>query len=957
MITTLKSTAGAAVRKRRMLATASAAALCAAIVPAMAQGTDVESVVVTGSHIATPGFEAPTPVTSLSADYLQARGTLQGTQLTYEVPQLIPNVNTQYNGAQAGATYFNLRNLGATRTLLLMDGHRVMPTSYDGTTDANILPLSLVKRIDNVTGGASAAYGSDAITGVLNFVLDDEFEGLKASAQYGQSQYNDNAELDGSVTYGTSFAGGRGHFLISGEVYTNSGSNFGTGRRHWADQGYALVSNPNFILGNTATGYQNILIKDARWTNSSFGGLIVSPGPLHFLNFGTGGTVAPLGLGTSVGATFMQGGSGDYLWDHGSLTPKNTRESLFTRVGYDLSDTTSVFAELVVLHKTGGGYATPNPDQGNLTIYSGNPYLPAAVQSIMTANAIPSFVMGRTNTELGFNYNYATYYDVMWMAGAKGSLFNSWTWDITGQFTSNAYHANMFNDRNATLWRHATDVIANPAVGGVSGVAAGAPVCRVSLPTNPGGAVSGCTPINVFGPNTVTPAQAATVEGTSMQSWPEQSWDVSANVQGVAFHNWAGDVSVAVGGEVRRLSIHGHSDPTSIAKQWFSANNQPFSGSQQVEEGYFETDVPLLKDLPYARNVSFNGAFRYTNYSQSGGAETWKLGVNWSVDDDLRLRFTNSHDLRAPSLNDLYSAAGASTNPLTDPRTVPGTGATYGTYSVLNGTGGNPNLTPEVGITNTGGVVYSPSWIPRLTASVDYWQIHLHNTITSIGVAGIVNGCFVNGQTNLCSAITLGGNTTSPPDKITYVQNTELNNGSLQTNGIDFEIHYSFDGADLWDAVPGTFSARVLATYTDNFKSITTNAAGAPAINQSVGTNSNAKWRGNGSLTWSDDPVSLTVTYRYAGATRLTNVFSLLPGTANSYSSVDIASRGYVGLAGTYDLPGNMGLQIFGGVNNLLNTAPPIAANAYYLPLTTAVGNQLYDVIGRSYRFGIRANL
>jgi outer membrane receptor protein involved in Fe transport len=940
-----------------MLATASLAVLCLVIVPASAQSTqdtDVETVVVTGTHIAVPGFRSPTPVTSLSTKDLQATGTLDGTELAYQLPQLIPNVNTQYNGAQAGATYFNLRNLGATRTLILLNGHRVMPTSYDGTTDANIIPLSLVTRIDNVTGGASAAYGSDAITGVMNFVLNDQFEGFKASAQWGQSQYNDNEERNVSLTYGTSFAGGRGHVVVAAEAYSDSGADLDSGRRPWADQGVARVSNPNFIKGDPSTGYQNIIIKDARWTNSSFGGLIVSRGPLRFLGFGPGGSVAPLGLGTLVGTTFMQGGSGDYLWDKGSLTPKVTRESVFTHVSYDISDSLSVFGELSILHKTGGGSATPNPDQGNLTIYSDNPYIPAPVKSIMTANNIPSFVMGRTNLELGFNYDYATYYDVLWMAGAKGKFSSNWTWVLTAQFSSNAYHVSMFNDRNTALWHNAVNVVANPAVGGVPGVAAGLPVCRASLPSNPGGAVSGCVPINVFGPNMITPAQAATVTGTSRQSWPEQSWDISGNVQGVAFHDWAGDVAVAAGGEIRRLSIHGWSDPTAIAKLWFSANNLPFTGAQQVEEGYVETDIPLLRDVDYAKDLSLNGAFRYTNYSQSGGAETWKLGLNWTVNDELRLRFTNSHDLRAPSLNDLYSAAGASTSPLTDPRVVPSTGMTYGTYSVLQGTGGNPNLTPEVGITNTGGVVYSPSWLPGLTTTLDYWAIHLHNAISSIGATGIVNGCFLYGQTNLCPAITLGGNSTSPPDKIVAVQNTRLNNGTLQTNGVDFEVDYAFDGADLWDFLPGNFILRALGTYTDNYKSITTNYTGAPVNTQSVGMNSNAKWRGNATLTWSDDPLSLSLMWRYAGATRFSNIFSLEPGVINSTDQNGIGSRQYFGLSGTYDVADHW--QLFAGVNNLLNTAPPISPNSYYMPQTVSAGNQLYDVIGRTYRFGVRAN-
>ncbi len=474
-----------------MLATASVAAIGLAA-PAHAQDSSLETVVVTGSHITTPGFQAPTPITSISADYLQQTGTLTGTQLLYELPQLIPNVAAQNANANAGASTFNLRNLGATRTLLLIDGHRVQPTSFDGTTDANILPLSLVKRVDTVTAGASAAYGSDAIAGVINFILDDNYEGFKASGQAGESQYHDNKELQLSATYGTAFAGGKGHLVISGEAYSNSGEDFGQGRRQWGKQGYNRTANPNFVLGaQTAGNYATVIFNDARFTNSSFGGLITSVGPLRYLNFLGNGQVAPITLGRYVGATFMSGGSGDTLADKGSLAPHQGRETFFTRVSYDISDDITAYGELSILHHTASTPIIPSPDQANLTITNQNPFLPATVQNIMTANAITTFVMGRSNLELGYNNNTAQYYNVMWMAGLTGKLGKDWSWDLSAQYTSDSYHADFENLKDNLLWARAVDVISNPAVGGVAGVGTGQPVCRVS--TVAGGQIP-CTP-------------------------------------------------------------------------------------------------------------------------------------------------------------------------------------------------------------------------------------------------------------------------------------------------------------------------------------------------------------------------------------------------------------------------------------------------------------------------------
>ncbi len=510
----------------------------------------------------------------------------------------------------------------------------MLPTSFDGTTDANVLPLSLVKRVDTVTGGASAAYGSDAVSGVINFVLDDNYEGFKANALAGESQYHDNKELQISGTWGTSFAGGKGHFLVSAEAYSNNGTDMHQGRRHWGNQGYDRLANPNFVLGAQTVGnYATVIFTDARYTNSSAGGLITSAGPLHFLNFYGNGVVAPITPGRYVGATIMSGGTGDELYDKGSLTPHNSRVSFFTRASYDINDDITAWAELSILQHATETVITPNLDQANLTITNQNPFLPATVVNIMTANAITTFVMGRHDDEMGFDRPFAHYYNVMWMAGLNGKLGKDWSWDVSAQFTSNSYNAYVGNNLNTVLWKRAVDVIANPAVGGVAGVGVGAPVCRAS--TVAGGGIP-CTPINVFGPNSVTPAQATTVIGTGHQFWPQLGWDITGNINGIAFQDWAGDVSVAAGFEARRLSVHGVNDPTSILKQWFSTNNQVFTGVNQDEEGYVEVGVPLIKDASFAKDISFDGAFRYANYKLSGGAETWKLSFNYTLNDEVR---------------------------------------------------------------------------------------------------------------------------------------------------------------------------------------------------------------------------------------------------------------------------------------------------------------------------------
>ena len=456
-----------------------------------AQDQSSETVVVTGSHIATPGFTAPTPVTSVSAADLQTTATTQVDQMEYQIPQLVPNNAVQGTSA-TGQSYLNLRGLGGTRTLMLMDGRRVAPTSYDGTTDANVIPTSLIKSVDVVTGGASAVYGSDALAGVVNFILDDTYEGLKGSFQTGESQYHDNKDVDFTMTAGFSFDGGRGHIVVSGEVFSNSGANGtidmtgGVARRPYARQGYALIpGGANFPA--------QIAPANVKFSSMTNGGLITS-GPLKGIYFGPNAALETMVYGTNVSATYMVGGTGDANQLMGSISPQLGRESLYTHVSYDLTPDITAWGQLLVIHETAFSPNVPNYDNNTLTISANNPFLPAAIKTLITSNNLTQFTFGRVDPELGLGESQEFNYDVMWDAGLKGKIFGNWAWDLTAQYNSDQFTFNYLNERNNALWAQAINVVANPAAGGVPGVAVGAPVCASTLaaPTN------GCVPINLF---------------------------------------------------------------------------------------------------------------------------------------------------------------------------------------------------------------------------------------------------------------------------------------------------------------------------------------------------------------------------------------------------------------------------------------------------------------------------
>ncbi len=306
--------------------------------------------------------------------------------------------------------------------------------------------------------------------------------------------------------------------------------------------------------------------------------------------------------------------------------------------------------------------------------------------------------------------------------------------------------------------------------------ATGQPACRSTLtdPTN------GCVPANVFGQGSVSAAAVAYYTGTS---WvlQEQHQDVYAfKVDGSPFSLWAGPVSTALGVEYREEKIAVDSDPISRVSGWRQINTQPLNGSYDVKEGFLEVGVPLLKDLTFARLLDLNGAVRHTDYSTSGGVTTWKVGFNFEPTDEVRFRGTVSRDIRAPSLNELFSGQSQGIAPQIDP-------VTNLQRSIILLTGGNPNLLPERALTHTAGVVYQPAWVEGLRLSVDWYSIKVEDAISSLAASAILDGCYKQNQTSLCSQITRDAN-----NVLTSVSATLINAAKTETSGVDFEAAYAF---------------------------------------------------------------------------------------------------------------------------------------------------------------------
>jgi len=585
----------------------------------------IAEIAVTGTRIT--GFVAPTPVTSLGSEELQMKAVRNVADLMQDIPALRTNFNTGQVSAPLGSSNLDLRGLGANRTLLLVDGRRFGATDATGGVDVNVLPTALIRKIDIVTGGASAAYGSDAVSGVVNIFLDNEFEGLKSDAQYGVSKYHDIKQTGVSLAYGKGLMGGRLHFVVAGDYTKNTGE-ASQDSRPWGANNVAVLNNPAFVPGNGQP--QRLILPNSLLSQMTYGGVTaVNSNPaLRGIEFLPGGATRAFPYGTNVGSTFMTGGGGVSVIGDANILPELERGSAYSHVSFDVTDSTKIYADALYSHATAFADQLYNTDTGNLTIRRDNAFLPQSVRNIMIANNLQTFQMGRLDTEAGVFNTDVTMKVQRYALGAQGDITGSWKWDVYAQAGRNHYDRLDNNNRITANYAAAVDAVVNPANGQI--------VCRSTL-TNPN---NGCVPANVFGQGSISPAAVAFYTGISSVSQVQEQDVYAFKIDGSPFKTWAGDVVTAFGGEYRKESIIAASDPISRASGWRQINAQPLDGSYNVKEGFLEVGVPLLNDRPFAYLLDLNSAVRRTDYSTSGGVTTWKVGLNYEPIEDLRIRGT-----------------------------------------------------------------------------------------------------------------------------------------------------------------------------------------------------------------------------------------------------------------------------------------------------------------------------
>lgn len=927
---------------------------------AAAGAEELTEIMVTGTRIARDGFEAPTPVSVLGLEEIQAAGVASINDFVNQLPSVLGSQSASTNAGslssgQAGIAALNLRQLGANRTLILLDGQRSVSSAATGLVDVNTFPQALVQRVEVVTGGASAAYGSDAVGGVVNMILDREYTGIKTDYEFGVTGYDDLANHKFTLTAGLPFAGGRGHLLMNGEFFTQDGQQ--SIDRDWNNRGYFMIDNPSYVVTNGVGNGQ-----PSRYVGPEIGPSQQAPGGVITGTPNAAATAALRGTyfgtinpatGTAstgqlvfghVSGPWMRGGDWQYTGEEhtgsNSLSGDEERTGLFTRASFDVTDSFSVFAQLSYNEFQGLSYYQQTPNQANVTIQRDNAYLPAALRTQMTTLGITSFTMGTSNAGIpaaGSDMVRSVERYVVGADGDFGLLGRDWSWDIYYQMGLAKTDEELVNTWNNANMAFAQDAVFHPTTGQI--------VCRSSI-ANP---ANGCVPINRIGIGGVTDAALDYIFPRNPLREQELQQDVAALTFSTpsAFDIWAGPVSLAFGAEWRKEEISGVVDPYFEAG-WLYGNFKVTKGDYSVKEAFVETVVPIISGL------EFNGAFRATDYSVSGSVETWKAGLSYRPIEDVLLRYTTSRDIRAPNLSELFAAGTARTNSVN----VPEGGAIRADQFTENTTG-SLSLVPEAADSWGFGVVLTPRFLPGFAFSADYFDIDITDAIGTINAQNTVNLCYEQGKQDLCANLIYasGGPGVAGSD-ITQINIIPINFATQRTRGIDLETSYRFS------AGPGDMVVRALATrYIEN---LTNNGVDAPT--DDAGTNDGGgtpDWVYRLSTTYNLDPVSFTVTGRgfsdgvYSNEwIECTSNCPTATAAVRTINDNDIPGAFYVDASATYSfMMGPTEAEAFFSIKNLMNTDPELVGNGPGGNNTNAypqTNRTLYDVYGRTFRLGLR---
>ena len=936
-----------------LLSAASAMAIAAAAhaQPVAPAAEDVAEIVVTGSRVTTVA-NSPTPLTVVSTEQLQMTTPKDIPDALNKLPVFQGSTgqrNQSGGGSNSSGNFLNLRNFGVERTLVLLDGRRVVASGQNGAVDTNALPQMLVQRVDIVTSGASAVYGSDAITGVVNFVLDTNLEGVKYEANAGIAELGVGFQYRAGLAAGTSLFGGRGHFI--GSLATRSQEavkylDLPYGPRYWGQTGSAgSPTNPLIMTPDS----RNFWSPSGRIASCGAGCQVEGQ---HFTSAGVLGPFNP-GLPTGNSAVRM-GGDGGFAIHPTAQGSLKTYES-FGRFDYDLTETINAFVQSsYVVSRNFSVYFDPNIATGTTrnTYFKSNPYLSASARAQLSTGSGTTFTVDRILPETEPMSNKAI--NRLWntTVGLSGDL-GAFNWEAYYTHARNSLVAHNYHNPNNPRLMAAQDAVLN---------AQGQVVCYVSTVPALAALYPGCEPVNPFGPGTVTQTSHNWWAPTTSFHQVNMMDNVGGSITGTVFDLPAGPVRAALTGEARRQTLSIYSPdgpftkpadctglrlcPPGHTNEWtFAVLGTLPKVSQSVWEVAGEANVPLLRDMPAVQSLELNLAARYTNYRTSGVVWAWKAGADYRLNDQIRFRATASRDIRAPTLTDLFGPYQASIGGFRDVHT------NFASNSTVQNNPSNPNLVPETSRTYTAGIVLTPNFVPGLTFAVDWYKIDINNAISSIsGQSDAVQAtCEASGGTSPFCALYVRPfpfSNRTPENFPLEIRSQRVNAAVQSISGWDIELAYRFDLADIAPSLPGSVNFRSLVSLQPNNATVANQFV--PALYPAA-----PKGRVTTFLTYTVGDWTFAAQNQWLSSwnksqTALPQYYGDKP-RVEAFHSTDITISKRMEIAGSTN-------DLFVNVSNVFDKLPPLwgglaQSPGYSYPVPAGVG---YPILGRTFTVGIR---
>lgn len=871
-------------QKLRLLAAAAAVPLSMGVAFAQDAAEEDATIVVTGSRLPQTDLTSAAPVTVLDREEIDLTGASNVGELLRELPIASASPSEASARGGDGAARISLRGLGPINTLVLVNGRRVLANNAGGTVDLNSIPFEAVERVEVLQDGASAVYGSDAIAGVVNIIMRDDYEGLNLQAEYGISSRSDLANREIGLTFGNTFD--RGSFVFSAS-WREADGNVIADRPISRDPDWRAIGGQN---------YRDPLPTRAAVTNID----PLNPGREMIIREGVAQATTLADFrdvvfpGTNDPIT--SGNDGINYWLYESSADEIETFNLWFSGDYELNDAVSAFVEASHNNRHSRGFLAPDYIGAvfgdPVTISAANDFNPFGRDLSVARTFIEENPINVRQSDV----EASTY---RFVGGLQGD-WNDWHWDVA--YNHQQLHQYTFGGRGLVR-----DLVRQAA--GDSNA------CRA--------ASNGCVPINLLGAEgSITQTMLNFVTADSFTDITSELDSISANVAGTAFTLPAGDVNVAFGVETRRERFSLNTDSISEVNGFTGRALSPdaFPPEREINEVYFETSVPLLADLPMVESLVADFAVRYSDYNQFGSTTNPKYGLRYRPIEDLLLRATYSTGFRAPTFTEAYGGQSAGFRNVTDPcrganfATFPGCNnrqATTPTTGAFVTTGGNPNLQPEEAENFTAGAVWTPAGIEGLQMTLDYYRIEKSNII---GTANVNFMILQNAQdgTSFASRITRDAN-----NSVFNVLAVRDNLLDQELRGVDLGVQYQTPEYDF-----GSLVFRVDVTYLDSFK--ISPAPLTPPVER-VGTYTSesaslADYRSTGRVSWLHGPWTATYSYRYVGGVDATG-FSIAGLT-------DIDSYYQHDLLFGYDLVDHETTLNF-GIENVADEMPPFIESNY----------------------------